>query len=52
MSHIFISYFRKDIDFAQRIVAESARAVEAAVKAGLKREAVLRSAFEGRLFNG
>ena len=60
MSHIFISYSRKDLTFAQYIVAEverrleSARAVESAVDAGLKwaarlRQAVLRAAFEGRL---
>jgi hypothetical protein len=54
MSHIFISYSRKDIDFSQRIVAEvewrleSARAVpfgddiEFAVETGLKRAGRLR----------
>ena len=51
MSHIFISYSRKDIDFAQKIVDVP---VESVVEVGLVRaarlrEAVLRSAFEGRL---
>jgi len=46
MSHIFISYARKDIDFAQKVVAT----VEVGlVRAGRLRQAVLRSAFEGRL---
>jgi type I restriction enzyme, S subunit len=60
MSHIFISYSRKDLDFIQRIVAEverwleSARAVQSAVEAGLKRAArlrqsVLKAAFKGQL---
>ena len=47
MSHIFISYARKDMDFAQKIVA----AVEAGLvrpgSGGRLRQSVLRSMFEG-----
>jgi hypothetical protein len=42
MSHIFISYSRKDLGFAQKIVGTLVRSEKL-------RGSVLKSAFEGRL---